>query len=114
MAYCSYGEFDGIQSMERYFFDGIAIDTIVLHATTKIMGGRYTQERFEEIKEKIHFHVFGLFDDCSTCKVMVEVPHSIICIAAPQGCFLDEDLKFIQNFFHLNGCAEDIRPLMSR
>lgn len=83
----------------------------VLHSTTKIMGGRYTQERFEELKEKIQFYLFGLFDDFSTCEVVVEVPHIIVCIAAPQGCFLDEDLKLIQNLLSFERLCRGYSPV---
>ena len=83
----------------------------VMHSTTKVMGGVYTEERFEELKEKIHFYLFSLFDDFSAGEVMVEVPHIIVCIAAPQGCFADEDLKFIQNLLSFERVCRGYLPV---
>ena len=83
----------------------------ILHSTTRIMGGKYTQERFEEVKEKIHMYLFGLFDDYSAGDVMVEVSHIIVCISAPQGCFEETDMRFIQNLLSFERVCRGASPV---
>ena len=78
-----------------------------LFSTQVIMCGKH--DDFEKLKERIHFELLGLFDDFEAEEAITTVPHVIVCVSAPDGCFSDKDIKFVENLISFErfcrGCA---------
>ena len=81
----------------------------VLYSSKLVFCGRQTKE-FDELKQKIHFHLLGLFDDFEGSDAMTEVPHIIVCISAADGCFEDSDLEFIRSLISFERVCRGFLP----
>ena len=81
----------------------------ILFSTKKIMCGQ--DKSFEEIKKNVHFQLLGLFDDFEAEDVIMEVPHIIVCVSAPDDCFSDEDVKFVENLISLERLCRNGPPV---
>lgn len=75
--------------------------------SNKLHIGRRSMD-FEKIKDKIHSYVLGLFDD--TASDLNAVPHVIVCVSAPNGCFFDEDVTVIENMIAMEQMLNGIEP----
>lgn len=84
----------------------------ILYHSKKIFGGTYREDEYETLKEKVHHFLLGLFDNFSASTAMVQVPHLIVCISAPDGCFEDEDADFIEKLCSFERICRGYNPVV--
>ena len=81
----------------------------VLYSSKVLFCGQQTQD-FDELKQKIHFHLLSLFDSFDASDAMTEVPHIIVCLSAPDGCFGDSDIEFIRSLISFERVCRGFLP----
>ncbi len=81
----------------------------VLFSSKVQFCGKQAKE-FEALKEKIHFHLLSLFDNIEASDAMTEVPHIIVCISAPEGCFNDSDVESIRSLISFERICRGFLP----
>ena len=75
--------------------------------SNKLQIGRSCMD-FEKVKDRIHSYLLELFDDVeSDLKV---VPHVIVCVSAPDGCFSDEDIAVVENMIEIEQLLNGLEP----
>lgn len=79
-----------------------------LYSSEVYFGGRHGD--IEKLKEKINFHLLGLFDSFEAEDVMVEVPHIIVCISSSNQGFIEEDMKFIETLISFERTCRGFCP----
>lgn len=84
----------------------------ILYHSQTIMGGTYTEDEYETLRGKVHNYLLGLFDDYGAAEPMIEVPHIIVCISAPEGCFKDDDIQFIKSLISFERICRGCIPAM--
>ena len=79
-----------------------------LYSSVVHFGGQH--DDIEKLKEKIHFHLLGLFDNFEAEDVMTEVPHIIVCISSSNQDFVEADMKFIENLISFERVCRGFLP----
>lgn len=83
----------------------------ILYSTKRVFGGTYEEREYEELKGKVHHFLLSLFDSYSASEAFLEVPHIIVCISAPEDCFKDEDMRFVENLLSFERICRGCKPV---
>ena len=87
---------DEKREFQKYIEENHAYDKPgnILYSARTYFCGR--QSDIEKMKEKLHFHLLGLFDSFEAEDAMVEVPHIIVCVSTANKVFAESDMNFLK------------------
>ena len=66
----------------------------------------------EKLKEKINFHLLGLFDSFEAEDSMIETTHIIICISSSNKDLSDEDMNFFKALINFERVCRGVLPAL--
>ncbi|MBR5479200.1 MAG: hypothetical protein IKU84_03395 [Clostridia bacterium] len=107
---CSYLETDEeIRNFHEYIEENHTYSEPgnILFETENTFCGQYDKD---ELKEKIQFTIFGLFDGFDSADAMHDVSHIVFCISAPKEYFNDKDIDFFRSIFAFERICRDCPP----
>ena len=67
----------------------------VLYYIEGFFGGEYAENEFEKLRNEFNMVMLDMFDT-SPEESFGQVPHIVVCISAPEGCYTDDEIKFVQ------------------
>lgn len=103
---------DEKRELQKYLEENHSYDKPgnILYSTRTYFCGKQTD--VEKLKEKIHFHLLGLFDSIEAEDVMVEVPHIIVCISTANKAFAESDMNFLKSIINFERICRGYPPTL--
>ena len=82
----------------------------IRYSTKTYFCGKQTD--VEKLKEKIHFHLLGLFNSFEAEDAMVEVPHIIVCVSTANKVLAESDMKFLKSIINFERVCRGYLPAL--
>ncbi len=82
----------------------------MLYSTKAIFGGKHTE--IEKFKEKINFHLLGLFESFEAADTMVEATHIVVCISISNKDMREDDMRFFKQLVNFERICRGVMPAL--